>query len=83
MHRHKVQNEYKQAKEKYDKEIYTAPTEEITELEDNLIEAEENLIEWAIMKCKRQGMTEEQATALRDGWITDADKIIGLAMRIQ
>ncbi|CDQ21680.1 hypothetical protein [Halobacillus karajensis] len=51
-------------------------------IEDDLIDAEEALVEWSIQVAEKAGMTKEDADALRKNRVIYSDQLIDKAMRL-
>lgn len=55
----------------------------VKEVEDELLEAEEALVRWALDNCEAGGMSKEDIDLLRRNWKTNADSVLELALRLR
>lgn len=57
--------------------------EKLEEIEDQFLDAESELVEWAINQTEKTGMDKKDAEFLKKNWTRNIDKIISLALQLK
>lgn len=78
-----LQLNYLNLKKKMEELKRTEQWEKLEEIEEQFLDAESELVEWAINQAEKAGMDKKDAEFLKKNWTRNIDKIISLALQLK
>jgi hypothetical protein len=78
-----IQLNYLNIKKQYDELEKAEQWDELEEIEDQYLDAESDLVNWAIEETIKAGMTKEDAEYLKRNWTQNQEKVIKLALSLK
>jgi hypothetical protein len=78
-----LQLNYLNLKNQYDALEKAEQWDELEEMEDQFLDAESNLVNWAIDETMKAGMKKEDAEFLKRNWTQNPEKVIKLALALK
>lgn len=78
-----LQTEYLKLKNQMEVLENNEQWDELEEMEDQFLDAESDLVNWAINESVKAGMNKEDAEILKRNWTKEPERIIKLALSLK